>query len=58
MEVESNNGQGKEPTPANKKQRRLEKQIEKLKEELMETNMLEKVIKKENEMLRAQSKKT
>ena len=58
MEVESNNRQGKESPPVNKKQRRLEKQIEKLKEELMEANMLEKVIKKENEMLRAQSKKT
>ena len=56
-EVESNKGQGKEPAPANKKQRRLEKHIEELKEELMEANMLEKVIKKENEMLRAQSKK-
>lgn len=53
MEVESNNRQGKESPPAIKKQRRLEKQIEKLKEELMEANMLEKVIKKENEMLRA-----
>jgi len=58
MEVESNNGQGKEPAPVNKKQKRLEQQIEKLKEELMEANMLKKVIKKENEMLRAQSKKT
>lgn len=58
MEVEGNNGQGKELAPANKKQRRLEKQIEQVKEELMEANMLEKVIKKENEMLRAQSKKT
>lgn len=58
MEVESNNRQGKESPPANKKQRRLEKQIEKLKEELMEANMLEKVIKKENEMLRDQSKET
>lgn len=58
MEVESNNRQGKESPPTNKKQRRLEKQIEKLKEELMGANMLEKVIKKENEMLRAQSKET
>ena len=58
MEVESNNGQRKEPTPVNKKKKRLEQQIEKLKEELMEANMLEKVIKKENEMLRDQSKKT
>ena len=58
MEVESNNRQGKESPPAIKKQRRLEKQIEKLKEELMEANMLEKVIKKENEMLIAQSKET
>jgi len=59
MEVESNNAQGKEPAsaPANKKQMRLEKKIEQLKEELIEANMLEKVIKKENEMLRAQSKK-
>jgi len=52
MEVESNNRQGKESPPAIKKQRRLEKQIEKLKEELMEANMLEKVIKRENEMLK------
>jgi len=58
MEVESNNRQGKESPPAIKKQRRLEKQIEKLKEELMEANMLEKVIKRENKMLRTQSKKT
>ena len=58
MEFESNNRQGKKSPPANKKQRRLENQIEKLKEELMEANMLEKVIMKENEMLRAQSKKT
>jgi len=58
MEVESDNRQEKESPPAIKKQRKLEKQIEKLKEELMEANMLEKVIKKENEMLRAQSKET
>jgi len=57
QEIESNKGERKEPVPTNKKQRRLEKQIEELKEELMEANMLEKVIKKENEMLRAQSKK-
>jgi len=58
MEVESNNRQEKESPPAIKKPRRLEKQIEKLKEELMEANMLEKVIKRENEMLRTQSKET
>ena len=58
MEVESNNRQEKESPPAIKKQRKLEKQIEKLKEELMEANMLEKFINKENEMLRAQSKET
>ncbi len=58
MEVESNNRQGKASPPAVKKQRRLEKQIERLKEELMEANMLENVIKKENEMLKIQSKKT
>ena len=58
MEVESNNRQGKESPPAVKKQRKLEKQIERLKEELMEANKLEKVIKKENEMLKIQSKKT
>lgn len=46
MEVESNNRQGKESPPAITKQRRLEKQLEKLKEELMEANMLEKVIKR------------
>lgn len=56
-EIESSKGERKEPVPTNKKQRRLEKQIEGPKEELMEANMLEKVIKKENEMLRAQSKK-
>jgi len=58
MEVESNNRQEKESLPTIKKKRKLEKQIEKLKEELMEANMLEKFIKKENEMLRAQSKET
>lgn len=58
MEVESNNTQEKDSQPAIKKQKKLEKQIEKLKEELMKANMLEKVIKKENEMLRAQSKET
>lgn len=57
MGIESNMGKRKEPAPANNKQRRLEKQIEELKEELMEANMLEKVTKKENEMQRAQSKK-
>lgn len=46
MEVESNNRQEKDSQPAIKKQKKLEKQIEKLKEELMEANMLEKVIKK------------
>jgi len=56
MEVESNNKQRKESPPIIKKQRRLEKKIEKLKEELMEANMLEKVIKRENEMLKTQSK--
>ncbi len=58
MEVESNNRQGKGSPPAIKKQRRLEKQIQKLKEEWIEDNMLEKVIKRENEMLKTQSKKT
>ena len=58
IEVESNNRQEKGSPPPIKKQKKLEKQIEKLKEELMEANMLEKVIKKENEMLRAQSKET
>jgi len=58
IEVESNNKQEKGSPPPIKKQKKLEKQIEKLKEELMEANMLEKVIKKENEMLRAQSKET
>lgn len=56
MEVESNNRQEKDSQPTTKKQKKLEKQIEKLEEELMEANMLEKVIKKENEMLRAQIK--
>lgn len=58
MELESNNRQGKESPPAIKKQRRLEKQIEKLKEELMQANMLEKVIKRENEMSKTKSNKT
>ena len=58
IEVESNNRPEKGSPPPIKKQKKLEKQIEKLKEELMEANMLEKVIKKENEMLRAQSKET
>jgi len=31
MEIESNKGERKEPAPTNKKQRRLEKQIEELK---------------------------
>ena len=46
IEVESNNKQEKGSPPPIKKQKKLEKQIEKLKEELMEANMLEKVIKK------------
>jgi len=58
IEVESNNMQEKDSPPPIKKQKKPEKQIEKLKEELMEANMLEKFIKKENEMLRAQSKET
>ena len=58
IEVESNNKQEKCSPPPIKRQKKLEKQIEELKEELMEANMLEKVIKKENEMLRAQSKET
>jgi len=58
IEVESNNRKEKDSPPPIKKQKKLEKQIEKLKEELMEANMLEKVIKKENELLRAQSKET
>jgi len=58
MEVESKNRQEKDSQPTIKKQKKLEKQIEKLKEELMEANMLEKVIKKGNEMLRTRSKET
>jgi len=58
MEVESNNRQEKESPPVIKKPKRLEKKIEKLREELMEANMFEKVIKRENEMLRNQSKET
>jgi len=47
MEVESNNRQEKVSPPMIKKPKRLEKKIKKLKEELMEANMLEKVIKRE-----------
>ena len=57
METGRNEKEKEEPIPTNKKQKRLEKQIERLKEELMEANMLERVIKKENEMLKSQSKK-
>lgn len=56
IEVESNNKQERGSPPPGKKQKKLERQIEKLKEELMEANMLEKVIKKENQMLCTQSK--
>ena len=56
IEVESHNKPEKGSPPPGKKQRKLERQIEKLKEELMEANMLERVIKKENQMLRTQTK--
>jgi len=48
IEVKSHNKQEKCSPPPTKRQKKLEKQIEELKEELMEANMLEKVIKREN----------
>jgi hypothetical protein len=57
METDNNRKERKEPALSNRKQRELEKQIQDLKEELMEVDMLEKVIKKENKALRAQNRK-
>jgi uncharacterized protein (DUF3084 family) len=57
METDNNRKERKEPALSNRKQRELEKQIQDLKEELMEVDMLERVIKKENKALRAQSRK-
>jgi hypothetical protein len=53
METDNNRKERKEPTLSNRKQRELEKQIQYLKEELMEVDMLERVIKKENKALRS-----
>jgi uncharacterized protein (DUF3084 family) len=57
METDNNRKERKEPVLSNRKQRELEKQIQDLKEELMEVDMLERVIKKENKALRAQRRK-
>ena len=40
MEIEGNKEEEKEPTPLNRKQKELEKQIQGLKEELMESEVL------------------